>query len=114
MFSGSLHRRRRQERKCGAWLLCALLLILCVNARLASYQVNHRVLSLATTQSFVESSETARKLPKAAPPLFWESVAIAAFVVATRHAKEVAASSPKAFPFNGSDPERYLRPPPVH
>ena len=114
MFSSSLHRRRRQERKCGAWLLCALLLILCVNARLASYQVNHRVLRLATTQSFVDSSETARKLPKAAPPLFWESVAIAAFVVATRHAKEVAASSPKAFPFNGSDPERYLRPPPVH
>ena len=114
MFSSSLHRRQLKKRKDGAWLLCALLLVLCINARLASYQINHRFLKLATTQTFVDGPETLRKLPKAPPPLLlWESVAIAAIAVATLFASRLTVLSPIAVPFGGFDAERYLRPPPV-
>ncbi len=113
MFSSSLHRRPLEQRKDGVWLLCVLLLVLCINARLANYQINHRFLKLATTQSFVEGTETLRKLPKAPPPLLWESVAIAAIAVATLFATRLTVLSPIAVPFGGFDAERYLRPPPV-
>ena len=113
MFSSSLHRRQLNKRKYGTWLMCALLLVLCISARLASYQINHRFLKLATTQSFVDGTEAVRKLQKAPPPLLLESIAIAAFAMATLWTTRLTAFTQATVPFGGADPERYLRPPPV-
>jgi len=100
-------------RNCGAWLLCGLLLVLCVNARLASYQIQSRTLKLATTQAYLDGAETLRKLPKALPLVWWQAFAIFNFVAAALYAVILITVLPEAVPFRGFDPETCLRPPPV-
>jgi hypothetical protein len=41
-------------RHCSAWLLCALLLILCANAKLARYEIHKQTLRLASIQTYLD------------------------------------------------------------
>jgi hypothetical protein len=100
-------------RDYGAWLLCALLVMLCANARLARYDIHHRALNLSTTQAYVDGVETLRKLPRATPPLLWQAVAVVAFAVAALYAALLTTSVPEAVPSNRFDPECCSRPPPA-
>ena len=113
MLSGNLHRRERTTRDYGAWLLCGLLLVLCANARLASYQIHPRTLKLATTQACLDGAETLRKLPKAEPLVWWQAFAIFSFVAAALYAVLLTTVLPETVPFRGFDPDTCLRPPPV-
>ena len=41
-------------RHCSGWVLCALLLILCANAKVARYEIHKTSVILATTQFYVD------------------------------------------------------------
>src|ERR1035438_6480472 len=58
-------------RDYSAWLLCALLLLFCANAKLARYYVEHRNLKLATVQSYVDRDDMRLELSIAALLLLW-------------------------------------------
>jgi len=118
MSLGSLHRGKRFRRELtarnyGAWILCALLLVLCANARLARYDIHQRTQKLATTQAYLDGAETLRKLPRTATLVPGQVVAPAIFVVTTLHTVLLTAVLPKAAPFKGFSAEFCLRPPPV-
>ena len=51
-------------RHCSEWILCVLLLVLCVSAKMARYEIQKPTLKLATTQAYLDGEETLRKLPK--------------------------------------------------
>jgi hypothetical protein len=114
MLSNDLHSRARRTRNYGAWLLCALLLVLCINARLARYEFHQRTLKLATTQSFLDGTETLRKVPTIVPLLLSLPVAITGFPLALLRVGLVMPLVSTAVPFRGFDPERSLRSPPVN
>ena len=109
----NLQRRGLATRNYGAWLLCGLLLILCANARLASYDIHHRALRLATTQAYVDSTESVRKLPKTSTLLQWQMIATAAFVATILLTVRFTAYTPAVIPIDRFDPEYCSRPPPV-
>jgi hypothetical protein len=103
---------RATIRDYSAWILCALLLLFCANARLVRYDVQHRNLKLATVQSYVDRDDMRLELSIAALLLLW-CVAIlpaprfvAGRVSETRPAILVS-MRPGEF-----DPESHLRPPP--
>jgi hypothetical protein len=100
-------------RHCSGWVLCALLLILCANAKLARYEIHQTSATLATTQFYVDGEETLRKLPNAAPPLLWCAAVIAVSVFLRARATLVPAVIPSSSALNGFDPEFHLRAPPV-
>ena len=112
ILSGNLHRRELATQSFGAWLLCALLLLLCANARLARYEIHQRILRLATTQAYVDGIETLRKLPKAPPPLLGQAEVVA-FAVTTPLAASLEVSVSETVAFEGFDPESCLRSPPI-
>jgi hypothetical protein len=99
-------------RHCSAWLLGALLLFFCANARLARYKVEHRDLKLATAQSYVDSDETRLELAIAALLLLWFVSIVPVRRFAAGGVSEVAVAiftSPGVGEF---DPESHLRAPP--
>ena len=55
-------------RHCSEWVLCVLLLVLGVSAKIARYEIQKPTLKLATTQAYLDGEETLRKLPKTALP----------------------------------------------
>jgi len=105
--------RNSTMRGFSGWILCALLVILCVDARLARYDIHHRTLKLATTHVYLAGAESLRKLPKTAPLVWWQALTIAGFVASTLHAVWVTNVLPKSVSFQGFDPENYSRPPPI-
>jgi len=115
MLSGNQEERNRafSTRNYGAWILCALLVLFCVNAGLARYETHQRIPKLATTQAYLDGVETLRKVPQAADLVLWHTVTIANFVGTTVHGAVLAALLLRVPPFKGFDPETYLRPPPV-
>ncbi|HEY4900439.1 MAG TPA: hypothetical protein VIH91_06425 [Terriglobales bacterium] len=100
-------------RHCSAWVLCALLLILCASAKVARYEIQKPTLKLATTQTYLDGEETLRKLPKPAPPLFWCAAVIAVSVFLLARATLRPAVIPISSALKGFDPESHLRAPPV-
>lgn len=104
---------RAMMRHCSGLLLCALLLILCANAKLARYEIHKTSATLATTQFYVDGEETLRKLPTAAAPLFSCTAVIAVTVFLLARATLRPAVIPISSALKGFDPESHLRPPPV-
>ena len=100
-------------RNYGAWLLCLLLLLLGANTRLARYAMHQRTLKLATTQAYLDGSETLRTMPKAVPLALWQVAVITAFANLMLHRRLVADFLPRVIPVRETDPECYLRPPPI-
>ena len=100
-------------RQSSVWVLCALLLILCANAKLARYEIQRHSLKLATTQTYLDGEETLRKLPKTAPLLFWCVGVIAIPLLIRRREILLPAVIPISSALKGFDPESHLRPPPV-
>ena len=96
-----------------AWVLCALLLILCADAKLARYEIQRHSLKLATTQTYLDDEETLRKLPKTAPLLLWCVGVIAIPLLIRKREILLPVVIPSSPPFKGFDPESHLRPPPV-
>jgi len=96
-----------------AWLLCALMLVFCANAKLASFGFGDRHLKHATTQSFL-ASEEARLEAAIAALLMMGCVAILRvprFLSTSQIAPMVpAATAPKT---EVIDRESHLRPPPA-
>jgi hypothetical protein len=103
---------RATIRDYSAWLLCALLLLFCANAKVARYDLQHRNLKLATIQSYIDRDDLRLELSIAALLLLW-CVAIlpaprfAASTVSEIRVAVSALSRPGEF-----DPESHLRPPP--
>jgi hypothetical protein len=96
----------------GAVVLCALLLLFCVNARLAHYDIHQRTNKLATAQTYLDGVETSRKLAVGAVLLLF-CAGVFTFLASTigrRVLLAVVAEPP--VPFSGFDPESHLRPPP--
>jgi hypothetical protein len=97
----------------GAWLLCALVLLLCLDARLARYGTHQRNLKVATTQSYLDGSETLRRVPNTTFPLLWLAAAIASlFGFAGLRTVSLTVCIPAATPLQRFDPVHYSRPPP--
>ena len=96
-----------------AWILCALLVIFCANAKLARYEIQRRTLRLATTHAYLDGDETLRKLPKAAPPLFWRPSCNVEGTSPRTQTILLAVAAARSIPFTGFDPEFHLRPPPA-
>jgi hypothetical protein len=90
-----------------------LLLLLGANTRLARYAFHQRTLKLATTQAYLDGSETLRTLPKAVPLMLWQVAVIAAFAIVMLHARLLADFLPWPVPVRETDPDCYLRPPPI-
>ena len=113
-LSGTLHGRGRTVRNSyRAWLLCALVLLLCLDARLARYGKQQRNLKLATTQSYVDGTETLRKVPNTAFSLLWLAAAIASlFGLAGLRTVSLTVCVPAAAPFKRFDLVYCSRPPP--
>jgi hypothetical protein len=117
------HRRNRftgspTMRHGSALILCGLLLLLCVNARLARYDIQQRTTTrLATTQSYLDGGETIRKLAAGAVFLLLCAGMFAGtfkvFTPTSARAVSLAAVVPSVTAFRGVDPESYLRPPPT-
>lgn len=116
------HRRNRFTgsptlRHGSALILCGLLLLLCVNARLARYDIQQRTTKLATTQSYLDGGETIRKLAAGAVFLLLCAGIFAGtfkvFTPTSARPVSLAAVVPNVTPFSGVDPESYLRPPPT-
>jgi hypothetical protein len=99
-------------RHCSGWVLCALLLILCVNARLSRYEIHKDTLKLASTQTCLDGEETLKDLSKITP-LLWCVGVVAVPVLFRTQALLLAAVMPSSPPFKGFNPEFRLRPPPV-
>ena len=104
---------KAKVRHASAWVLCALLLIFCANAKLARYEIQRHSLKLATTQTYLDGEETLRKLPKTAPLLLWCVGVIAVSLSIRTQANFLPVIIPSSPPFKGFDPESHLRPPPV-
>ena len=99
-------------RHYGAWLLGALLLFFCADARVARYNVERRDLKLATAQSYLDSDETRLELSIAALLLLWCAAVIAVPGLATAMVFKVAVALPTSSQRGDFDPELHLRPPP--
>ncbi len=95
-----------------AWILCALLLLFCANAKLARYDIQDRNLKLVTAQQFLDRDDTRLELSIAALLLLW----CAAILPVPRFASATVAETAMAnfaLPRPGEfDPESHLRPPP--
>ena len=113
-MKGKLHRRDFTTQIYGTLLLCGLLLGLCASVRLARYDLQHRSFRLATNQAYVDGNEGLRKLPKSAPPLVWQALAVAAFATATLQLVSFTFFAPVPILLRRSGPEQYSRPPPVY
>jgi hypothetical protein len=100
-------------RHCGAWLLCALLLILCASAKLARYEIHKDTLKLASTQTYLDGEETLLKELSKTTPVLWFAgiIAVSIFIRTQTILLTVVISS--STPFKGFDPESRLRPPPL-
>jgi hypothetical protein len=112
------HRRNRftgnaTMRHGSALILCGLLLLLCLNAKLARYDIYKRTTKLATTQSYLNDGETIRKLAAGGAFLLLGASLFALSTPARTQAVVLAVVVPKSTPFRGFDPESYLRPPPA-
>jgi len=99
-------------RHCSAWLLSALLLILCTNAKLARYEVHQQTLKLASTQAYLDGAETLKDLSKT-PTLLWCLGVVAVAVLIPKQTILLTVVIPSSNPFKGFDPEFRIRPPPV-
>ena len=99
-------------RYCSGWVLCALLLILCVNARLARYEIRKDTLKLASTQSYLDGEEALKELSKTIPLLWCVGVVALPLPIRTQGILLVVII-PSSTPFKGFDPESHLRAPPV-
>ena len=97
---------------CG-WILCALLLIFCVNAKAARYEIHKTRAKLAITQAYLDGEETIRKLPKTALLLLCCVGIVGASSLIRPQAILLPITIPSLTPFRGFDPEFHLRPPPV-
>jgi hypothetical protein len=117
MLSGrySQHPQLSNTRAMGyyfAWILCGLLLLLCVSVRAARYGVRNRNLTPATSQSFLASDE-ARLEAAIAALLLMGCVAIlrlARLIATASSTVAMPASRPSEPP--EYDRESHLRPPP--
>ena len=91
---------------------CALLLFFSTNARLARYEIHKPTLKLAATQAYVDGEEIQKKLSKTTP-----LVSLAGVIAVPLEIQEKAVLVPVrpsgSPPFNGSNPELCLRPPPA-
>ena len=114
MLERRLHRRELTTRIYGVLLLCGLLLVFCASARLARYDFQHRSFRLATTQAYVDGNEGLRKLPKSAPPLVWQALAVAVFAAAALQLVSFTFFAPVPVLLRRSGPRQYSRPPPVY
>jgi len=102
-------------RDFSSWVLCALLLIFCGNARLARYSRGRSNLKLATAQSYLDGDETRLELTLAALLLLW-SVAVVPVLRVTANRGAVVMAAVCGFPhyYSGEfNRESHLRPPPL-
>ena len=117
MSFGPQNQRTRTYREItlrhySAWLLGALLLLFCANARLARYDMQYRTLKLATAQRYLDRDDMRLELSIAALLLLWcvAILPVPRFAAGTASELRVAIS---ALPRPGEfDPESHLRPPP--
>ena len=100
-------------RPYSAWILCALLVVLCTNAKLARYDLHARSPKLATNQAYLDAGETSRTLPRVSPPRLWGLGGIALAALAGSHAILSTDVSSIGAPFVGFDTESHLRAPPT-
>jgi hypothetical protein len=100
-------------RPCSAWVLCALLLILSANAKLARYESHRQNLKLASTQTYLDGEEARRELSKTTPLVLWSVGAIAVLLIVTTREAVFPGAPPSSPQLKGFDPEAHLRPPPV-
>src|SRR5271169_2636707 len=100
------------NRHCSAWILSALLLVFCANARLARYQFGSRNLKLATTQSYLDNDETRLEAFIAALLLLWCVTVIPVLRIAATSESLLATTLPTSYHSGAFDPESHLRPPP--
>ena len=114
MLERRLHRRKLTTRIYGALLLCGLLLVLCASARRARYDFQHRSFKLATTQTYVDGNEGLKKLPKSAPPVVGQALAVSVLAAATLQLISFTFLAPVPVLYQRSDPRQYSRPPPVY
>lgn len=103
---------RASIRDYSAWLLCALLLLFCANARLARYDIQDHNLRMATAQQYLDRDDTRLELSIAALLLLWcASILPVPRFPATAVAEMAIANSALSCP-GEFDPEAHLRPPP--
>jgi hypothetical protein len=103
---------RASIRDYSAWILCALLLLFCANARLARYDIQYHDLKLATAQQFLDRDDTRLELSIAALLLLWCAAILPVPRFATTTVSQMRATM-FALPHPGEfDPESHLRPPP--
>lgn len=99
-------------RDYSAWILCALLLLFCANAKVARYDVQHRNLKLATIQSYIDRDDLRLELSIAALLLLWCVATLPVPRFAAGAVTEMAVAN-STLPRPGEfDPESHLRPPP--
>ncbi|HEY4932180.1 MAG TPA: hypothetical protein VII23_11465 [Terriglobales bacterium] len=96
-----------------AWILCALLVIFCANAKLARYEIQRHTLKLATTHAYLDGDETLRKLPKASRLLIWRLGRTLEGNPPEAQTDLLAVAVSESAPFKVFDPEFHLRPPPA-
>jgi hypothetical protein len=103
---------RATIRDYSAWLLCALLLLFCANAKVARYDLQHRNLKLATIQSYIDRDDLRLELSIAALLLLWCVAIVPVPRFAASTVTEMAGAT-STLPRPGEyDPESHLRPPP--
>ena len=97
----------------GAWILCALLLLLCANVKLARYGIHQRTARLATSPAYLDGDESFQKLTAGAAFLLCCAGLFAVSAPSKTEAILIAVVVPDSSPFRGFDPKSHLRPPPV-
>jgi hypothetical protein len=103
---------RASIRDYSAWLLCALLLLFCANARLARYDIQYRNLKLATAQQYLDRDDTRLELSIAALLLLWCAAILPVPQFAAGSVTGMALANSTLSRPGEFDPESHLRPPP--
>ncbi len=96
-----------------AWILCALVLVFCANAKLSRDELRKHTVNQSSTRAFLDGRDSRGKLSDIPPLLLWCVGGFAAFLFIRRRGTLLPAVVPNTPTFSGFDPESHLRPPPI-
>jgi len=117
MFPGTQPARAANQRKLTtqqylAWLLAALVVLFCIDARLGSYNTLHHNPKSINTVAFLDNEETRLGTSLAALLLLWWVARATSLTLSTATASQVSAAVQSAGIAGGFDREFRVRPPP--
>jgi hypothetical protein len=105
-------RREATTQQYAAWLLAALVVLFCANARLGSYKQLHRSTRPANTRAYFDSEETRLGTPLAALLLLWWTARAKDVRPIAATPSPIISASNSAAPLGGFEREFRIRPPP--